>query len=183
EDAMLIKRMLRDHPDVALIVLDPISGYFGSADPNKDKEIRPVLEAVQNAFEASGAALLGVIHQNKRSDADAIGKVLGGSAVVGVSRAVWMCSRDTECKEEYYATLVKGNLAKKRTGMKYKISEAEVALPDGGTTGVPHTEWLNETDMDANEVLNQERENAKSVGGKQVDMAGLLIKSELESGP
>jgi RecA-family ATPase len=182
QDALLIKRMLRDHPGVALIALDPISGYFGEADPNKDKEIRPVLEAIQNACEKSHAALIGIVHHNKRGDADALGKVLGGSAVVGVSRAVWQFTRDSDNKEEFYMTLVKGNLAKKRTGMKYKISEAKITMSDGTDTGVPHTEWLGETNLDANEVLQQERDNAKSAGNQKVDVASLLIKSELESG-
>jgi putative DNA primase/helicase len=136
EDALLVKRMLRDHPGVALIALDPMSGFFGDADANKDKEIRPVLEAIQAACDKSKCALVGIIHHNKRSDTDAIGKVMGGSAVVGVSRAVWGFSRDSENKDEFYMALVKGNLAKKRTGMKYKIDEAEIAMADGSSAGV-----------------------------------------------
>jgi hypothetical protein len=66
EGAQLIRRMLRDHPDVALIALDPISGFFGDVDPNKDKEIRPVLESVQAALEQSKTALVGIIHQARR---------------------------------------------------------------------------------------------------------------------
>jgi hypothetical protein len=178
--------MLREHPNVALIALDPIAGFFGDVDPNKDKEIRPVLEAVQAALEQSKCALVGIIHQNKRDGADALSKVLGGSAVVGVSRAVWGFSRDSEDKETCYMTLVKGNLAKKRSGMKYKIDGKDIPLGNGETTNAAFTSWLEETDMDADQVLNQERENAKNGGGSnnpKLLIAKTVIKGALKDGP
>jgi putative DNA primase/helicase len=184
EDALLIKRALRDRPDVALIALDPITGFFGDADQNKDKEIRPVMEQIQDACANSGCALLGIIHQNKRSDTDALGKVLGASSVVGVSRAVWSFSRDSEDKEQFYMALVKGNLAKKRTGMKYKIAGVEIVLTDGTTASVPRTDWQGETDLDANEVMAVDRETAKNgPADNKTVMASLLIKQELAAGP
>ena len=60
-----------------MVALDPISSYFGECDPNKDKEIRPVMEAIADACESSKTAFVGIIHNNKRGDADAIGKILG----------------------------------------------------------------------------------------------------------
>ena len=184
EGAQLIRRMLRDHPDVALIALDPISGFFGDVDPNKDKEIRPVLESVQAALEQSKTALVGIIHQNKRGDTDALGKVLGGSAVVGVSRAVWGFSRDSEDKNLCYMTLVKGNLSKKRSGMKYKIDGKDIPLGNGENTNAAYTSWQEETDMDADQVLNKERESAKSGGNNpKLMIATVIIKDALKNGP
>jgi RecA-family ATPase len=182
EDALLIKRLLRDHPQVALIVLDPLTGYFGEVDPNKDKEIRPVMEAMTNAIEQSKTAVVGIIHHNKRSDVDALGKILGGSAVAGVSRAVWGFSRDTENKDEFFMALVKSNLSKKRTGMKYKIGESEVKLGDGSTAQVPFTEWLGETELDANEVLGQERDTKGRKDNKQITLAKEFLGRYVTSG-
>ena len=182
EDAKLLKFTLRKNPDVALVALDPITGYFGDADPNKDKEIRPVMEALQQALEVSKAAFVAVVHHNKKSDVDPIGKILGASSVTAVSRAAWGFTRDPDNKEEYYMALVKSNLSKKRTGMKYKIAEATVLI-NGEECGVPHTEWLGETDLDAAEVMDKERDKAGNAENKKVDVASLLLKSELESGP
>jgi hypothetical protein len=80
--------------------------------------------------------------------------------------------------------LVKGNLAKKRTGMKYKIREAQVRLTNGKDTTAPRTDWQGESDLDANEVMAVDRENAKNgpVDNKTVT-ASLLIKQELAAGP
>jgi len=184
EDHLLIKRMLRDHPGVALIVLDPFTGYFGDADANKDKEIRPVLEAIVSALEKSKCALIGIVHHNKKSDTDALGKIMGGSAVAGVARAAWAFSRDSENKEEFYMSIVKGNLSKKRSGMKYKIVDAEVQLANGKKVTVPRTEWAGETDLTADEVMAVDRDKVKQgpENTKQT-MASLMVKTELESGP
>jgi hypothetical protein len=178
EDDLLIKRMLRDHPNVTLIVLDPLTGYFGEADQNKDKEIRPVLESIVAAIEKSRAALVGIVHHNKKADVDAIGKVLGGSAIVGIARAVWAFSRDREAKTEFYMALVKGNLSKKRTGIKYGIDDVEVPLPDDRTTKAPFIVWKEESDLDANDLLDLERDRAKNGGKKLMDACSLLIQSE-----
>jgi putative DNA primase/helicase len=184
EDLLLIKRLLLDHPEVALIALDPITGYFGDVDPNKDKDVRPLMQGINDAVEKSKTAVLGIIHHNKRQDAGAMEKVAGAGAIVQISRAVWGFSRDTENKEECYMVLVKGNLAKKRSGMKYKIAGVDVKLPDGRKTNVPVTEWIGETDKDASEVMEQERESAKNGPADSKLMAArLLIKTELESGP
>jgi hypothetical protein len=43
-DLKLLKDALKAHPDVALVAFDPISAFFGEADPNKDKQIRPVMQ-------------------------------------------------------------------------------------------------------------------------------------------
>lgn len=182
EDALLIKRMLRDHPEVALIVLDPLTGYFGEADPNRDKEIRPVMESIVAAVEKSKAAVVGIIHHNKRSDVDALGKILGGSAVAGVARAVWGFSRDTEEKGEFYMALVKGNLSKNRDGMKYKIGEVEVELADGTKAFVPHTEWIGATNLDANEVMDLGK-NVNTESKTKVLQATEFLPVALKAGP
>jgi putative DNA primase/helicase len=183
-DARLLRHTLKKNPDIALVALDPITGYFGDADPNKDKEIRPVMEAVQDACDASKAAFVAIVHHNKRSDVDALGKILGGSSVAGVSRAAWGFSRDSENKDEFYMALVKSNLSKKRTGLKYKITGVDIDLPDGTKTEVPRTEWLGEHEMTANEVMDVEKENAKNgTSNPKMVMATLLIKHELRDGP
>jgi putative DNA primase/helicase len=181
EDSKLLKLTLRNNSDIAVVALDPISSYFGGCDPNKDKEVRPVMEAIADACESSKTAFVGIIHNNKRGDADAIGKILGASSIVGVSRAVWGFARDKEKKGEYYMSLVKGNLARKRSGMKYQIVDATVVI-DGKSEILPRTDWLGESEESADEVLQKNREAGEKHDSK-IDVAKALIQAELEKQP
>lgn len=184
EDSKLLKLTLRNNPDIAAVALDPISSYFGGCDPNKDKEVRPVMEAIADACESSKTAFVGIIHNNKRGDADAIGKILGASSVVGVSRAVWGFARDREKKGEYFMSLVKGNLARKRTGMKYQIIDATVVI-DGKNEILPRTDWLGESEESADEVLqkNRDADGSGNKDKKKIEVAKALVMAQLETGP
>jgi putative DNA primase/helicase len=183
EDSKLLKLTLRKNPDIAVVALDPISSYFGDCDPNKDKEIRPVMEAIQAACDESKTAFIGIIHNNKRGDADAIGKILGASSIVGVSRAVWGFCKDKEKKGEFYMSLVKGNLSRKRSGMKYMIEDAFVEI-DGEKEILPKTAWIGESEESADEVMQKNRD-AEGAGkdDKKSGKATALIQGELEKAP
>lgn len=184
EDSKLLKLTLRNNPDIAVVALDPISSYFGNCDPNKDKEVRPVMEAIADACESSKTAFVGIIHNNKRGDADAIGKILGASSLVGVSRAVWGFARDKEKNGEYFMSLVKGNLARKRTGMKYQIIDATVVI-DGKNEILPRTDWLGESEESADEVLqkNRDADGSGNKDKKKIEVAKALVMAQLETGP
>jgi hypothetical protein len=183
EDSKLLKLTLRNNPDIAVVALDPISSYFGDCDPNKDKEVRPVMEAIADACESSKTAFVGIIHNNKRGDADAIGKILGASSLVGVSRAVWGFARDKEKNGEYFMSLVKGNLARKRTGMKYQIIDATVVI-DGKNEILPRTDWLGESEESADEVLqkNRDADGSGNKDKKKIEVAKALVMVQLETG-
>jgi hypothetical protein len=176
EDVEKLRRAVMANPQIALVVVDTITSYFGDVNTNADQDIRPVMDALAKAFGNCGACFLGIIHHNKKSDVDAVQKILGASSVAGAVRAVYGCSRDPENKDECYFALVKGNLTKKRSGMKYKMSEKTI---DGITA--PYIEWLGETDEDANEVMAMEKES-RSQSKKQVDMARMFLPQALEKG-
>jgi hypothetical protein len=76
----------RDHLALALHQRT-ITSYFGDVNPNIDKEVRPVMDALKKVFGDCKATFVGIIHHNKRNDAVAIQKVLGASSVAGAVRA------------------------------------------------------------------------------------------------
>jgi putative DNA primase/helicase len=183
EDTLTLKNALKANPKVALVALDPISAFFGDCDPNKDKEIRPVMEAIADAMEGTKCAFIGIIHNNKRGDADSISKILGASSVVGVARAVWGFGYDSDDKTLRHMLLVKGNLSEKRTGMSYKLVNTPIKLDDGEEDRQPVCDWQGETDEDADDMLAKKREKAKN-GGVELksDAAQTMLLRELDSG-
>jgi putative DNA primase/helicase len=183
-DIKRLKTALKEHPEVALVALDPISAFFGDVDPNKDKQIRPVMEGIADAMEGAKCAFIGIIHNNKRGDADSISKILGGSSVVGVARSVWGFSFDADDKELRHMLLVKGNLSEKRSGVSYKLVDTPVKLDGGEDDHQPLCVWQGETDDDADDMLAKKRDRAKNPPQDSLsDKAEKLVHEQLETGP
>lgn len=177
-DIQKLKAAIEANPQVALVAVDTLTSYFGDVNINVDKEIRPVMDALAKAFGYCKACFLGLVHHNKKSDVDALQKILGASSVAGSVRAIYGCSRDPENEDECYFTLVKGNLTKNRGGMKYRMAEKPI---DGSITA-PYVEWAGTTEHDANAVMAIEKEArfSKKAG---VDKARLFLPMALEKGP
>jgi putative DNA primase/helicase len=182
-DTLTLKNALKENPNVALVALDPISAFFGDCDPNKDKEIRPVMEAIADAMDGTKCAFVAIIHNNKRGDADSISKILGASSVVGVARAVWGFGYDADDKTLRHMLLIKGNLSEKRTGMNYKLVDTTIKLDGGEEDHQPICDWQGETDEDADDMLAKKREKAKN-GSPELkgDAAQMMLIRELADG-
>ena len=81
-------------------------------------------------------------------------------------------------------SLVKGNLARKRTGMKYQIIDATVVI-DGKNEILPRTDWLGESEESADEVLqkNRDADGSGNKDKKKIEVAKALVMAQLETGP
>jgi hypothetical protein len=96
EDVKKLRMAIEARPQVALLVIDTLTSYFGVVNANADQDIRPVMDALAKAFGDCGACFLGVIHHKKKSDVDALQAILGASFVAGAVRSAYSCSRDPE---------------------------------------------------------------------------------------
>ena len=177
-DVKKLKKAIEERPEVALVICDTITSFFGDVNTNADQDIRPVMDALAAAFRDVKACFLAVIHHNKRSDADAVQKILGAASVAGAVRAAWGFSRDPENDEEFIMARVKGNLSQKKTGLKYRIEEAEV-----GGVKAPHIVWGSECEETANEVMDKEKEaSSNRRENKHVSIAKAIIIEKLKNG-
>jgi hypothetical protein len=140
------------------------------------------MDALSEACRASKAAFVGIMHYNKKSDVDALQKILGASSIVGSARTVWAFSRDPEDKSERYMSCAKNNLSKNHRGMKYKIGERTVRFSDGAEDTVGCMEWLGQTEEDADQILTKERDAAKNPKDGKLEEAKLLVQTELAKG-
>ena len=186
EDITLLAKALREDPEIALVAFDPISGFHGQVEGNADADMRPLYEQLQETCAKTKTAVIGIIHHNKKTDLDAVQKILGAGSIGHVTRAIWAFSSDPENKDEYYMSKAKGNLSKRGIGgLKYKIVDAEVTLSDGSNDTKPRIEWLGKHDMDANEVEQKSKDAARESNpvDTKVGRAKLLLLAELEKGP
>ena len=190
DDAKLLGRALAENADVALVALDPLSSFFGTEGGlNKDESVRPIMDSLANTLRKTGATMVAIVHTNKRSDTDALEKVLGAGSLVQSSRSVWGFSRDPEIDNEFYMALLKNNLTKKRGGMKYRISEKKIKLTSGKEVFAPHIEWIGEHEHSANDLLDRERAIRKGGGSdemlkeaSQKELAKKFLTENIKSG-
>ncbi len=188
DDLKILRNAVNKVPEIKLIVFDPMNSYWPDVDENKAKEIAPVLEAVAKFTEETGVTVIGLIHHSKRGDTDALGKVLGSVRVGGIARAVWEISKEKgkESTEPgaIRMALVKGNVHKKRTGMKYHLEGVPLTI-EGEITDVPRVIWDGVLDKSADQLLDDQRQDAKENrgGDSKLMLAKALINTKLAEGP
>ena len=177
----LIMGLLQKYPDVALILLDPITAFLG-VDETKDKDTRPVLESLAEAMQGTLATLIGIIHSNKMTKGSAGDKVKGGSSMLGVVRTAWAVGRDPDDKNQRYMALIKGNVLKKETGLKFTVENKVLDVTTGLEAG--HVLWGDEMDEDANEMLAASRETRDGTNiDKKREIFKALVQTALADGP
>jgi len=171
-DMAHLRKVLEKFPDTAMVIMDPMTAYFGDININVDKEVRPVTTALKRLCEEHKVCFLGVIHNNKQNDANAIQRILGSSSVSGASRAIYGCSADPEDKTKRYFTFIKGNCSAKTSGLEYSVEETDV------TAGIraPRVVWGKATDDTAEDCIRRERETRyEKKETKQINLAQAFI--------
>ena len=94
-----------------LIVLDPLSSYFGDGNINASNEVRPKFNALIQTARETDCAIVIVNHLNKMSGIGAKYRVPGSIDVVGAVRSILLLARDPEDEDKRYLSLLKSNLA------------------------------------------------------------------------
>ena len=150
-----IEQKLRDHPEIALMVVDPIQSYLGEGDLNKEQSVRAILTPLAELAAKHEVTIILNSHLSKRGDVNALHRVGGAVALSAVSRAAWLICRDHEDKTLHRMLLAKGNLSRKRTGMKFRINSVETSV---GSQPVIGWEGPDETDVE-DAVRQPERES------------------------
>jgi hypothetical protein len=188
EDIPALATLLSKHPDIALVVCDPITGIWGEKNVNHDKEIRPVLANLIDLCEKRNLTFLGVAHTNKRgNDADAIDKIQGGSSMAGAARAAFLFSRDpdSEDKHDHVMTNVKVNYTDEWNGLKFRTVGTVATTGDGRALGTVRLDWQGATEMSADDVMDKQREKKANGGGgsdTKIMLAKAFLTTNLQAG-
>ena len=158
-DAAALETFLVEHPGIRLVVVDPISNYLGSAKMIDEQKVRAVLTPLKEIANRRQVAVIGVMHLNKKVELDAIHRIGGAMAFVGVARMVWLCAPkpaedDTE-SDELLMVKVKGNIVQRNLkGLSYTTKVRSVTI-EGADEKIPYVEWVGEVDQNANELIGK----------------------------
>lgn len=172
-DMKVLRDFLADHPDIRLVVIDPISSYLGNKKMNEEQSVRSVLTPLKNLADKFDVCVVAIMHLNKKVELDAIHRIGGATAFTGVARMVWMCApkpvEDDEPKsDELYMVRVKGNIIARSTlGLSYRTDVHDVVI-QGQTKKVPFVDWIGKVDTDAADITHHVVRHDGSRGRKPV---------------
>jgi hypothetical protein len=185
QDLPVIEEMVKQHPDIALIVIDPVIAFLGNADANKDKDVRPIYSKMKTLAKRLGVSILCVHHWNKNANATSINRTSGAKTFVSAPRATWMFSQSPEDPELFLMMRGKGNLAAPAKTLSYRIIDTPFDFGDGqGLSkpgeGIGRLEWQGETEHTTEEVLQDANDSTKKQNGKaEKFLENLLAETEL----
>jgi hypothetical protein len=178
-DIELIREALAENPKIQLVIIDPVSNYLGDTKMNDEQAVRRVLIPLKSVAEETSVAIVGIMHLNKKADLQAIYRVGGATAFVGVARAIWGFCRDNNVPGEFQMLSIKQNIGKPATGLKYKIDLKPVEI-EGEAVPQPVISWIGETEMSANDGFAPPIRSAAST---ECDKAVEWLKAILSSAP
>ena len=178
-DLPILEAEIRLNPDIVLIIPDPVIAFLGDADPNKDKEVRPIYSKMKTFAKRLNVAWLFVNHWNKNQNATSINKTSGAKTMVSAPRATWMFSRSPEDPTRFLMMKGKGNLSSGRTKtLAYRIVSVPFDFGDGRPAdpdGIPKLVWDGETDHTCDEVLQDASEPKNRRSSKAEDLLNKLL--------
>lgn len=151
-DITVLDGYLAEHPAIRLVIIDPVSNHLGSANMNKEQEVRRVLASLKPVAERRKAAIVGIMHFNKNQEGAAIHRIGGAMAFAGVARAVWIFAPDTDIPDRHLMLPLKNNLTAKRDGLGYRLCGKDVSIA-GNVESLPTVEWDGVSGLSADAAL------------------------------
>ncbi|HWA18756.1 MAG TPA: AAA family ATPase [Devosia sp.] len=182
DDLPRLREVLRLHPEIRLVVIDPVSAYMGTGkvDTFKNSDVRAVLAPLADLAGKAGVAVLFVTHFNKRENGSALSRVMDSLAFTALARSFWAVLPEREAGELTGRKLllrVKQNIAASDAkGHAYRLEG--FTLPGGINTS--RVAWEEAISMTANEALAEQ--DGKHESPKLLDGITFLM-SALKDGP
>lgn len=143
-DIAHLEAALERHPNIRLVVIDPLSAYLGGTDSHSNAEIRGLLSPLTVMAARRKVAVLGVTHLRK-SPGKAVHRAIGSIAFAAAARAAWAVAPDPADPERRLLLAVKQNLSAPASGMAFRVN---------ATSGTARVEWdSGVVNLTANDVL------------------------------
>jgi putative DNA primase/helicase len=131
-DLVVIREKLEENPRIKLLVIDPLSNYLGTADLNKEQEVRSVLTPLIRMAQEFDIAIVVIAHHSKQANRNAMHKVIGAVGAVGAGRMGWSFVKSPEDENTREMLLMKENLGK-FPGIRYTTESVEITIKRHGT--------------------------------------------------
>jgi putative DNA primase/helicase len=128
QDVERLAILLRERPDVRLVVIDPISACMIGVDSHNNAEVRAALTPLVKLAADFGVCFIAITHLSKGHGASkAINRVMASVAFTAAARIVHLIARDPADPERRLFVPIKSNVGQDRTGLAFRTEV--VVLP------------------------------------------------------
>ena len=129
-DVAKLDTLFASRPDLALLIVDPVSAYLGGTDSHVNADVRALLAPLSALAAKYGIAIVLVSHLNKGgANAEAISRVTGSLAFVAAARGAYIVAKDPENGDRRLFLPAKNNIGKDSGGLAFTVDP--FALPGG----------------------------------------------------
>jgi hypothetical protein len=178
DDLARLDKLLEEHNDIRLAIIDPLSAYLGAIDSHRNAEVRAALAPLADLAARRGVAVVAISHLRKNMDGDAILRVSGSLAFVAAARGAYLITKSKDDDRLRLLLPLKNNLAADTSGLSFRIEP--VTLPSGIDTC--RIRWDDAVvEVTADEALAQNERKAEPKRGRAVAfLHNILAKDALE---
>lgn len=149
------RQAFNETPDCRLLIVDPVSAFWGEANDQKNAEVRVIVSQLKKLAEETGVAIVLVTHLNKSMSSDSSSRITGSGGLPAAGRANWLLSQDESGLRT--VSLIKTNVSENSAGFTFRILDGRVAVID------------QEIAISADEVLQAEIESRIGNRGRKPD--------------
>jgi hypothetical protein len=153
KDLLILRERLEQCPNVRLIIIDPLSNYYGAKNGNSEQEVRSILMPLSKLAQEFNVSIVTVMHNSKAQGRSAMHKTIGAVGNAGVARMGWTFMRDPENPDHKLMLQMKENLGK-FPGIKYTTKTVTIPLR-GKDVGVAGIEYLGASQATAENIISQ----------------------------
>jgi hypothetical protein len=167
----------REIPDLAFMVIDPISNYLGTVQMRLEEEVRSRLLMPLSAAAADlGICVFTVGHLNRRERGTSpLQRIMGAAAFHGVARYIYFVGADPDDDDKHAHVLVQ-----QRGGNSPSLRYRTVARPmtwDGETSEVVQIEWRGASEATSQDAVDPQRADDKSATDKAASALVEILKN------
>jgi putative DNA primase/helicase len=129
-DLVRLEHKIREHGDIRLVIIDPVSSYLGKVDSHKNADVRAVLEPLGEMAARMRVAVVCNNHFSK-TGGNANSRIIGSVAFVNQARAAFIVTPDAEDQARLLLVPSKMNIGPIRHGLAYRIEGCLISGDEG----------------------------------------------------
>jgi len=140
-DVAALRRALADHPNVKVLIIDPLTAYLGATNAKENAEIRNALAPLVKLIEEAGVLCIGNTHLNKREGTKAAYRILDSIAFTAVGRLVHLVIKDADNPDNRKFICDKTNIGHRPLGLTFIIQPHDITSSKGEVIGTSRICW------------------------------------------
>lgn len=164
-----VEKLLINHPDIKLVIIDPLGSYLGKMKKNNEEDIRKLLLKMKELAERMKVAIISMDHFNKNIEQAALHRLSGAGALSAIPRAVWAFVKDQDDPDKLNRLMLNAKLnvvsEAKKAGLSYRIGSSNFEIKNVASSQ-PKIEWQGKNEGDLDEILKRRNDPEKSQLGK-----------------